>query len=170
MLVAAVVVSAAACGAPDPLRAYRPDGSSTAEFTGAVADFAAAVRAGDGVRLVAQDDRAAPDGDDPDSGTDAGVRDLLAAYGGRTVSVVSYSAIAPGSAGARLRVFCADGRSVTFGQGFVGLDGRWRPVIRAARDRPSVAVAGRADPPSAEAGPPSPAPRPGTEPYPPCPR
>ncbi len=116
----AIVMGISACGEANVMRAYNMDGSATSEFVAVVADFTAAVHNSDIDHLNQIKDS---------DGSAGGVTELIAAYGGATLSVLSYDFDHPGEGGAEIAVICTDGGRATFSQGFLGRDSRWRPDI-----------------------------------------
>lgn len=116
----AIVLGLSACGEADVMRAYNQDGSATDEFVGVVADFMTAVHDSDADHLNQIKDSA---------GSADGVKELLAAYGGATLSVASYYFDHPGEGSVDIDVRCTNGTRATFDQGFFGRDGKWRPVV-----------------------------------------
>lgn len=118
--VSAIVLSTSACGDADVMRAYNQDGTATSEFVAVVADFMAAVHKSDVDHLRRIMDPAE---------SEAGLKQLIAEYGGATLSATTYDFDFPGEGGAEIDVTCADGTRASFSQGFFGRDGHWRAVI-----------------------------------------
>ncbi|GGM10265.1 hypothetical protein [Nakamurella endophytica] len=148
-LVAALGLVVSGCSA-DPLRAYTQDGSYTDQYKAAVAGFVQAVHDRDAVWLVAHN---YPGTDQVPGGTMAGIRELLDRYGGKDLTVVSYTANWPGDASAWIVVACPGGWNMPFDQGFDAYRGQWLPNIFAQRDiaalRSTGAPATQSAPPSA---------------------
>ena len=132
-LLSIVVVAATALiaghGAGQPLRAYNESGGWTSEFTDAVARYTTAVESGDATAL-----------DDMNGGigTNRGVSELLATYGGDRLSVTGYDADWPGDGVAYISVDCGRGRTQTYLQPFASPNGYWQAVMYSVLDIPTT--------------------------------
>ena len=134
ILTAAVMLSG--CGHPEPLRAYDNAGGWTPEFKSYVAAF---------MQAVHEDDVGALRSMNSSIGSESGLAQLLAAYGGRSLTLVSYDAESPGDGEADLVVDCGGGVRRTFMQPFESIDGHWHATMYSIAD-----VSGRTTPASVE--------------------
>lgn len=120
-IIATTLIAVTSCSsAPTALHSFEGN-SPTVDFRAAVDEFMAAVHYRDQNRLVALNS---------DRGTPAGIREVLAAYGGATMTVTGFDpGNTPGEGLASINVLCKTGGRAAFQQAFDGHTGRWRPTM-----------------------------------------